>query len=255
MPWRTLTELSIKDRGYRVLVSEVMLQQTQVTRVITKYEQWMQRWPTIDDACNATLAEVLVMWSGLGYNRRAKYLYETLQRIHNDHSGIVPNGIAELTSMPGIGPNTAAAIIVYTYNVPIPFIETNIRTVYIDAFFTDTKTLVTDKEILALVNNTMDVIRPREWFYALMDYGAYIKKSQGNHLHKAKAHKKQSTFKDSKRQLRGKVLRLLTQLNTISYDELRTEISDSRLNDVITDLLSEGLIIKNESSSYELPNR
>jgi A/G-specific adenine glycosylase len=255
MPWRSVDDLSIKDRGYRILVSEVMLQQTQVSRVVSKYQQWMLRWPTIDDACNATLAEVLVLWSGLGYNRRAKYLHESLRRIQKVHSGIVPNNISELQALPGIGPNTAAAIIVYTYNVPISFIETNIRTVYIDAFFADTDTQVTDKQIIEKVHSTMDTERPREWFYALMDYGAYLKKSQRNHLSQAAAHKKQSVFKDSNRQLRGRVLRLLTEVHSISTDELVVEFSDNRIHSVITDLLAEGLIVERMKGVYQLPTR
>lgn len=254
MPWRELAELSTKNRGYRVMVSEVMLQQTQVSRVINKYDQWMQRWPTIDDFYSATLAEVLVMWNGLGYNRRAKYLYEALKRITVDFDGIIPNSVTELQNLPGIGPNTAAAIIVYAYNVPLPYVETNIRTVYLQSFFTDSQQ-VTDKQILAKVIATLDNTHPREWYYALMDYGAYIKKSQGNQLLKAKAHKKQSAFKNSNRQLRGSVLRLLTQVRSMSYEELETEITDERLHDVIENLLAEGLIIKNERGTYELPNR
>lgn len=255
MPWRNLNDLSEKDRGYNVLVSEVMLQQTQVNRVIEKYTQWMERWPTIEEFAEATLSDVLVMWNGLGYNRRAKYLLESLTTIHKDYGGIVPMDQSALQDLPGIGPNTAAAIIVYTYNKPIPFVETNIRTVYLHSYYADSDSQVTDNELLTLVKETLDKKNPRDWFYALMDYGAYLKKNHGNQLHRAKAYKKQSVFSGSKRQIRGKVLHLLTKLQYIHKDELIKEIADDRLHDVIENLIHEGMIVQLNDGSYTLPNR
>jgi A/G-specific adenine glycosylase len=255
MPWRELADESDLIRGYRVFVSEVMLQQTQVNRVIDKYNLWMERWPTIDAFVNATLADVLVMWSGLGYNRRAKYLYESLQALHKVYGGKIPSDVETLQTLPGIGPNTAAAVIVYTYNKPVPFIETNIRTVYLHSFFAESEEKITDKEITILVEQTLDQDNPREWFYALMDYGAYLKKNHGNKLHKSLAHKQQSTFNGSKRQVRGKVIKLLTNLQYININELALEIPDDRLEGVIQGLVSEGLIIKQDAYTYTLPNR
>jgi A/G-specific adenine glycosylase len=168
---------------------------------------------------------------------------------------MVPSDQAALQALPGIGPNTAAAIIVYTYNVPLPFIETNIRTVYLHTFYEDSDIKVTDKDILALVAETVDEKNPRDWYYALMDYGAYLKKNHGNQLHRAKAHKKQTVFIGSKRQIRGKVLLLLTKLHYIHEEELAKEIADERLQEVIKDLLNEGMIIQVNETSYTLPNR
>lgn len=255
LPWREIEELSIKDRGYRVLISEVMLQQTQVKRVVEKYLQWLERWPTIDSFANSSLSDVLVMWSGLGYNRRAKYLRDTLLDIQKNYKGIIPQDAKVLQSFPGIGPNTAAAIIVYTYNKPIAFIETNIRTVYLYSFFANTTEQVTDRQIVTLVTDTIDTENPRDWFYAIMDYGAYIKKNHGNQLHNARSHKKQSVFKGSKRQVRGKILQLLTQMHYVTADELDAEIADDRVHEVLHDLLSEGMITRHANGTYALPNR
>jgi A/G-specific adenine glycosylase len=138
MPWRTNVD------PYYVLVSELMLQQTQVDRVIPKFEAFMQAFPSIQDLSNASLAEVLTLWSGLGYNRRAKFLHSAAQKVVNDFNGVLPDSLESLVQLPGVGPNTAGAILAYSFNTPVEFIETNVRTVYFYHFFED-QLSVTDK--------------------------------------------------------------------------------------------------------------
>jgi A/G-specific adenine glycosylase len=254
MPWREVASLTVKDRGYRVIVSEFMLQQTQVSRVLHKYDQWMKTWPTIDDFMNATLADVLVLWSGLGYNRRAKYLSQALRIMYEKYNGLVPNTTQELVALPGVGKNTAGAIRAYVFNEPVLFIETNIRTVYLHEFFKESKVLVTDAQLLAIVEQTLDKNNPREWYYALMDYGTYIKKQYGSSLQKAASHKKQSVFHGSKRQVRGRVLAMLTEYTRISKQDLHAKVLDGRLNEVLADLQDEGLIVKTLHGQYSLPD-
>ncbi len=242
LPWRDIEGLSIKDRGYKVVVSEFMLQQTQVQRVIPKYTDWMQRWPTIDTFVDAPFADVLALWSGLGYNRRARYIHGALQHILRQYDGLVPNNTEALEALPGIGTNTAGAIIVYTYNEPMVFIETNIRTVYLHEFFANMSQPVSDTQLKSKVAETLDVQNPRQWYYALMDYGTYIKKRHGTSLAKSALYKKQSAFEGSNRQIRGKIISMLTQLQSIKIEQLQEEIPDERLYDCIKKLSSEGMV-------------
>lgn len=128
MPWREDT------RPYYVLVSEIMLQQTQVERVIPKFEAFIDKFPSTKELAKASLADVLTMWSGLGYNRRAKFLHEAAQMIENEFGGTFPDALQELVKLPGVGVNTAGAIVAYSFNQPVSFIETNVRTVYFYQF-------------------------------------------------------------------------------------------------------------------------
>lgn len=223
---------------YKIMVSELMLQQTQVSRVIPKYEALLQQFPTAHALAAAELGEVLRAWQGLGYNRRAKYLWQAAQIV--DKLNHFPNTKAELAKLPGIGPNTTGAILAYTYNLPVVFIETNIRTVYIHHFFAD-RTDVSDTEITQLVEQTLDQENPREFYWALMDYGSHLKASVGN-LNKASKHySKQPAFHGSRRQVRGAVIRFLGD-GSMSLQELRQAVPDGRLESVLGDLVDEGLV-------------
>ena len=201
MPWRDTPTL------YVVLVSELMLQQTQVTRVLPKFAAFVREFPDFKALAAAELGDVLRVWQGLGYNRRAKYLHETARMIA---AGVPTETLHDLIKLPGIGANTAAAIMNYVHQIPTPFIETNIRTVYLNHFFAE-QTAVSDKHILGIVARTIDVADPRHWFWALMDYGAELKSEGKGKLHYAAAHKKQSPFAGSLRQMRGEILRRHTQ--------------------------------------------
>lgn len=203
LPWR-----STKD-PYKILVSEMMLQQTQVERVKGYYQAFLDRFPDMEALAGAPLSDVLVLWKGLGYNRRAVNLKKTAEII-------VANGVkfpkeySALLALPGIGPSTAGALMNFSYGVATAFIETNIRSVFLHFFFKG-ESGVSDAEILVLVEKTMDQKNPREWYYALYDYGVMLKKTIGNPNARSKHYKKQSAFKGSNRELRAKILFYLVE--------------------------------------------
>lgn len=226
--------------AYEIMVSEIMLQQTQVPRVIEKYKQFLEAFPTIADLAKAPLQDVLFVWQGLGYNRRGRFLREAAVMVEANFKGSIPSTLDDLVTLPGIGRNTASAILVYAYNQPLVFIETNIRSVYLHHFWPDNES-VTDADILRLVAETLDTENPREWYWALMDYGTHIKKTHGNPNVRSKHYNKQSAFQGSKRQVRGAVLRALTA-DTCTIQDLKMLISDERLELVLQDLVKEQLI-------------
>jgi A/G-specific adenine glycosylase len=241
LPWRETTD------PYRIMVSEIMLQQTQVPRVIEKYLAWMERFPTIETLAAASLGEVLVLWSGLGYNRRAKFLWQASQKIVADFNGLVPSATDDLITLPGIGGYTAAAIRTFAFNLPAVVVETNIRAVYIHFFFKDQEK-VADELLIPLIETTMDQDHPREWFNALMDYGTKLKASIENPTRRSKQYSKQSRFEGSNRQIRGAVLTALAQGKDLA--ELRW--NPERITAVLSDLIQEGLI-KETATGYTLP--
>lgn len=246
MPWRD------NPNPYWVLVSELMLQQTQVRRVIPKFESFMQSFPTLQNLAAAPLSEVLRVWSGLGYNRRAKFLHQAAQQVQTEFDGTIPKTMAQLISLPGIGKNTAGAILTYAFNQSTPFIETNIRTVYFHHFFLD-RTDITDKELLAVVEQTLDTEHPREWYWALMDYGTYLKQTVGNNIAQSKHYTKQSTFHGSRRQLRGKILKALLD-RPYSQTELAEALVDDRLPGVLQELQQEHFVTQS-GSLYKLTDQ
>jgi A/G-specific adenine glycosylase len=239
MPWRDNTD------PYYVLVSELMLQQTQVDRVIPKFELFMATFPTIKDLAKAPLADVLTVWSGLGYNRRAKFLHEAAKKVVLDFQGSIPDTYDGLVSLPGIGPNTAGAILAYSFNQPVVFIETNVRTVYFHHFFED-QALVSDKELKELVGQTVDTEHPREWYWGVMDYGSYLKKQGVGRNDKSSHYKKQAPLKGSLREVRGLILKALAK-NDYAKDELQAEMpDDDRFDLALTALLVEGLVMQTD---------
>jgi A/G-specific adenine glycosylase len=237
MPWREDT------RPYYVMVSEIMLQQTQVDRVIPKFEAFIERFPSVEVLAKASLGEVLQMWSGLGYNRRAKFLHEAAIKVMGEYKGAFPETLKGLISLPGVGVNTAGAILAYSYNSPSIFIETNIRTVYFYHFFQERED-VSDAELRAIVEATIDTEHPREWYWAMMDYGSYLKRQGIGQNNKSRHYKKQSPLKGSVREIRGQILKLLT---TADFDELELRaglVVDDRFEPALTSLEKEGLIAK-----------
>jgi A/G-specific adenine glycosylase len=235
MPWRD------QPTPYYVVVSELMLQQTQVPRVLPKFTEFTTRFPDFASLASASLGDVLAAWSGLGYNRRAKFLWQLAQQVR----GELPAAVEALTQLPGIGPNTAGAIMAYVYNQPVVFVETNIRTVFIHHFFADHPADVTDAQIRELVTKTLPSDNPREWYWALMDYGTHLKATNGRRVTKVHNYKPQSTFAGSRRQVRGQVLKLLVGSVVLSTSELQTVITDERLSGVLEDLAKEQLISGN----------
>lgn len=199
-PWRKTTN------PYKVLVSEIMLQQTQVTRVEEKYPTFIAQFPTIEKLARARGKTVLRHWQGMGYNRRALHLHKTAKEIQRRYKGEVPRSMEELCALPGVGPATAGGVMAYAYNMPVAFIETNIRRVYIHHFFPK-KRDVSDKDILPYVEETLDRENPRRWYWALMDYGSYLANVTENPNRRSRHYFRQSAFEGSRRQVRGEILR------------------------------------------------
>ena len=231
MPWRD------QPTFYYVLVSELMLQQTQVARVLVKFAEFTIKFPDIESLATADLTEVLRAWQGLGYNRRARHLHQAAQAIAD---GAPTATLHDLVQLPGIGINTAGAIMNYVYQVPTPFIETNIRTVYLNHFFAD-QTAVADRDILPIVKRTMDQANPRRWFWALMDYGSELKSQGKGKLSASRHYTKQSQFAGSLRQMRGEILR--RYVGGQSLTKITTELQDDeRFIPALDSLRRDGLI-------------
>ena len=231
-PWRTTND------PYAILVSEFMLQQTQTERVVEKYNRWLEVFPTIHDLAAASLVQVLEQWVGLGYNRRARFLHQCAQTIVNRYGGVVPDTPETLATLSGIGPYTAAAISTFAYNKPNAFIETNIRAVFIFFFFKD-RVDIRDKEIFPHIEASLYTENPRLWYYALMDYGAELKKKTVNPNRKSRHYTKQSKFEGSVRQARGAVIRTLTERKTQGYKAL---YANTQMEKILFDKALEGLI-------------
>lgn len=244
LPWR-LADADGSFDPYKIMVSELMLQQTQVARVIPKFLTFVKKYPTVQVLAASSLADVLTMWSGLGYNRRAKFLWQAAQVIVEHHAGQLPGTKEDLVKLPGIGPNTAGAILVYAQDLPAIFVETNIRTVFLHHFFNDQKD-VPDSALLSLLEQSLPTNAARLWYWALMDYGTHLKRTVGN-VSRASAHyAKQSKFDGSRRQIRGQILRLLTAApRTVLF--LYNAIPDERLGSVLADLTKEGFIEEKDS--------
>ena len=213
LPWRKT------DNPYNIIVSEIMLQQTQVARVVTKYEEFITTFPDIKSLARAPLSTILAIWQGLGYNRRALSLKKMAEAIETLHDGKIPDDVSRLRTLPGIGSATAHAICAFAFNQPVIFIETNIRTVFIHHFL-NTKDGIKDGDILPLVTQTLDSKNPRRWYNALMDYGAMLKKEHPNPGRKITHYTRQSPFEGSLRQVRGAILSTLVEITSISVDEL-----------------------------------
>lgn len=236
MPWRDAPTF------YNVLVSEIMLQQTQVSRAMPKFNEFIERFPTIEALAGASLADVIEQWVGLGYNRRAKYLHEASKRVVAVGQ---PKTTADAKELPGIGANTAAAIINYVYNIPTPFVETNIRTVFINYFFPNQQS-VTDAQILELVEATMDSEHAREWFWALMDYGAFLKSQGRSALSASKHYKKQAPLKGSNRQMRGWIIKELAETAMPKWDLYKLYGQDKRYSVALNGLIKDGLVAETD---------
>lgn len=235
MPWRDDT------RPYYVLVSELMLQQTQVDRVIPKFTAFIARFPDEETLASASLAEVLMLWSGLGYNRRAKFLHESAKKIATDFNGVFPQNKPDILSLPGVGPGTAGAIMTYAFNHPIVFIETNVRTVYFHHFFNDGDK-VSDSQLLPVIERTLDINHPREFYWALMDYGTWLKKNGAGRITQSKHYKKQAPLKGSVREVRGLIIKRLAAGDIPTIDLQNEYKSDERFEVALTGLLADGLV-------------
>lgn len=200
LPWRNTRD------PYEIWLSEVMLQQTQVARVITKWTAWLERFPTVDALALASTAEVLEEWQGLGYNRRALALKRAAEEVSGSYGGVFPREVPTLIGLPGIGPATAAGIRAFAFDLPGIYLETNVRTVILHEFFPN-EDQVSDKVVAPLVELTCPASDVRGWYYAMLDYGAHLKATIPNPSRRSKHHVKQSKFEGSHRQKRAFLLR------------------------------------------------
>ena len=187
-----------------------MLQQTQVERVIPYYENFLREFPTLRSLAHSSLARVLRVWQGLGYNRRAKYLHEAAQQIMVEHHGIVPATYEDLRALPGVGDYTARAVRTFAWNEPEIFIETNIRTAFIHHFFPHQEQVL-DSQLHSYMSAVLDREKPLEWYWALMDYGSFLKRTVGNVSKRSRHHVPQKPFKGSDREIRGAILRAVSR--------------------------------------------
>ena len=224
LPWRRTRD------PYAIWISEVMLQQTQVSRVDGRWQRWLERFPTPAALAAAEPADVLDEWQGLGYNRRALAVHRAAQAVC-EAGGQMPVAERDLVTLPGIGPATAAGIRAFAFNLHGVYLETNVRTVLLHELLSGREG-VSDRELSALADLTCppDGVDkgtvplstsgagessaeqpddPRTWYYAMLDYGAYLKRTVPNPSRRAKAHARQSRFEGSHRQKRAEMVRLL----------------------------------------------
>ena len=207
LPWRRTRD------PYAIWISEVMLQQTQTTRVDGRWQRWLERFPTVDALAAADAADVLDEWQGLGYNRRALSVLRAAQAV-SAAGGVMPDEAAALEALPGIGPATAAGIRAFAFDLPGVYLETNVRTVFLHELYPSAES-VPDRELVPLVRDTCPPDAsdpkddPRTWYYALLDYGAYLKRTVPNPSRRSRGHTRQSRFEGSHRQKRAELLRVL----------------------------------------------
>jgi len=235
MPWRE------KTSPYCIFISEVMLQQTQVARVMVKYPLFISKFPNFASLVLTDTTTLLSAWQGMGYNRRALYLRAAAQMVCTKYNSLLPNDPTLLDELPGIGHATACSIAAFAFNIPVVFIETNIRRVFIHSYFSN-KENISDAEILPYVEKTLDKNNPREWYWALMDYGAYLAKQIENPNKKSKQYSKQKKFEGSVREVRGGILKLLLK-KQYSLDELKVAFPDERLFTALEQMEKEGFIL------------
>lgn len=243
LPWRETRD------PYAILVSEIMLQQTQVHRVLPKYEAFMQCFPAFAQLAEASQSGVLSLWQGLGYNRRALALYRLAQEVIKMPEATLPKQSDKLTALPGIGPYTAAALQAFVWEMPSVVIETNIRSVYLHEFFPG-KGKVSDDLLLPLIEQTLDRKHVREWYYALMDYGSFIKQQFGNPNIRSRHYVKQSKFNGSDRQCRGQIIKLVLQHKKISLQVLHNSVNfaSAKVDEILSQLITEGFLTRKNNS-------
>lgn len=281
LPWRRTRD------PYRIWLSEVMLQQTQVARVEHRMPQWLERFPTIEALAAAPVADVLAAWQGMGYNRRALALKQAAQEVVDRYDGVMPQDLAALKALPGIGPATAQGIRSFAFDLPGVYLETNVRTVFLHHFFPDVPG-VPDRELVPLIEATCPgasapfadpqdaADTPRAWYYALLDYGAQLKKELPNPSRRSAGYTRQSRFEGSRRQKRAELVRILldaqhadsggatlaeaTQaLNRVELAAKRPAVAEKMVEELLDALVREGFCtvstVQDGVSSKELAER
>ncbi len=241
LPWRKTTD------PFRILLSELMLQQTQVKRVVQYYEKWIEKWPTVETFAAASLPEVLRMWIGLGYNTRAVNLHKTARIIVSQFDGDVIAAMKHYKQLPGIGRYTSQAVLIFSTNADLVTIDTNIRRIFTSEFHLPTA--ISDSELWSLAETCLPPGRSRDWHNALMDYGALHLTAQKTGI---KPKTQQSRFEGSDRQIRAKILRsLLEKPQTLSGLETTVQVNQERLKPILEKMIKERIIIK-QKTTYQL---
>lgn len=264
LPWRVTKTRAVSP--YEIFVSEIMLQQTQVARVLEKYPQFLKAFPTIRSLAEAPLKKVLRVWQGMGYNRRARYLKEAAEIMVKNYKGIVPADPALLRALPGVGSYTAGAIVCFAYNKPVAFLDTNIRKTLLKWFFyayynklprhnivvsLARKDKIDDGELLKIAESVYYTKNPRKWHYALMDYGAVILAKEKGLLERIKSYHKQSRFEGSTRYWRSKIVKYLLQYEQASGEELQALVS-GEIKPLLSSLARDGLIEATSPGPYRI---
>jgi A/G-specific adenine glycosylase len=249
LPWRKTSD------PYHILVSEIMLQQTQVERVAVKYPVFVAAFPDFPSLAEAPLAEILAAWQGMGYNRRAISLQKCSRRVVEEFDGVLPQDPEILATFPGIGRATAASICAFAFNMPVIFIETNIRRVFIHFFF-ENATAVGDADILPLAKKALYRKDPRTWYNALMDLGTDIRSVAGNPNRRSRHYAKQAAFEGSDRKIRGSIIRALLAREYMTPDGIVQEVGEEtgRTSRILADLEEEGFIIRT-GRGYSIASR
>lgn len=247
LPWRW------NDNPYHVVVSELMLQQTQVDRVLPRFMEFISHFPSFAELANASFDAVFSRWQGLGYNRRAQHLHNLAKTVLTKYSGELPRCRENLRSLPGIGDYTAAAILVFAFQEPAAMIETNIRTVYHHHFFSG-QVGVRDAQLMLLIEQTIDKNDCRSWFYALMDYGSRLKSLHRGIGQMSAHYKKQSSFIGSNRQARGQILSLLSRTGPCRLPQVVAEVGREKdeVKRILGSLEKEAFVVRDRHGRYNI---
>jgi A/G-specific adenine glycosylase len=246
LPWRRTTD------PYCIVVSEVMLQQTQVERVIVKYDSFLKAFPDFATLAGTGLREVLAAWQGLGYNRRALALQQLASEVIGRFHGVLPGTVEELALLPGLGKATACSVAAFAFNSPVVFMETNIRRVFLHHFFQGCQG-VKDREILPVVDLALDRANPRRWYSALMDYGSALKKQLPNPNRRSAHYKRQPPFEGSDRKIRGRILALLVGTEALAFATIMESIGSDRerTGRLLAGLTAEGFV-RESAGTYRI---
>lgn len=277
LPWRNTRD------PYGIWISEVMLQQTQVPRVLARWGAWLDRFPSVQALAQAPVADVLEEWQGMGYNRRALALKGAAEAIVAEYDGEIPQDTRRLCALPGIGPATAQGIRSFAFDLPGVYLETNVRTVFLHHFFPDVPG-APDRELVPLIQAACpagedaagDLFAiaqdendtPRSWYYALLDYGAHLKKTVPNPSRRSSSYTRQSAFEGSRRQKRAHIVRMLLDASKcgglLGIDEIAAGVNDMELKagrphverelvaSILDDLEREGFCVRRESGGLDV---
>ena len=245
LPWRR------NPSPYNVLVSEIMLQQTQVSRVTPKFDEFMKEFPTIESLAKTNIKHLLKVWSGLGYNRRAIWLKEAAKQIVE--RGEFPQSVEELQELKGIGPYTSRSVLIFAFNKDLAAVDTNIRRILIASGFADET--MSDRQLQPIAETVLLRGRSRDWHNALMDYGSLVLTSSKTNISPVT---KQSCYEGSSRQVRGAVIRALTASDEIELENLMglldCEANETELIKIINKLVSDGMVEIVSDQRYRIAN-